>query len=135
MTGAIASLRPGRDMWQRLAGADKPIVLYGMGNGADKILEVFARKGIEAADFFASDGFVRGQVFHGKTVLSYAQVCEKYEDFIVIVSFGTRLPEVLETIYRLDSERELYVPDVPVAGGEIFDLDYFDAHIDELESA
>lgn len=135
MTGTIASLRPGKDMWQRLAGADKPIVLYGMGNGADKILEVFARKGIEAADFFASDGFVRGQVFHGKTVLSYAQVCEKYEDFIVIVSFGTRLQEVLETIYRIDSERELYVPDVPVAGGEIFDLDYFDAHIDELESA
>ncbi|MBQ8510392.1 MAG: FkbM family methyltransferase [Clostridia bacterium] len=121
------------DLWQRLAGAEKPIVLYGMGNGADKILAVFAQYGIEAADFFASDEFVRGQSFHGKTVLTYAQVCEKYEDFIIAVSFGSRLPEVLERIYALDGERELVIPDVPVVeDGEIFDLAFFEAHRTEL---
>ena len=66
-----------RDMWQTLASANKPIVMYGMGNGADKILAVFAKYGIEVADFFASDGFVRHQLFHGKTVMSYAEICEK----------------------------------------------------------
>ncbi|MCI8387594.1 MAG: FkbM family methyltransferase, partial [Clostridiales bacterium] len=93
---------------------------------------VFDERGIEVSDFFASDGFVRGQQFHGKTVLSYSQVCEKYSDFIVVVSFGTRLPEVLENIYRLDSERELYIPDVPVAGGDVFDIVYFNLHKREL---
>ncbi len=124
-----------QDMWQHLASAQKPIVLYGMGNGADKILAVFAQKGIEAADFFASDGFVRGQSFHGKTVLSYAQVCEKYEDFIIAVSFGSRLPEVMAQIDRLDAERELVMPDVPVAGEELFDGGFFDSRLGELEAA
>ena len=28
------------DLWQYLQGTDKKIVMYGMGNGADKILNV-----------------------------------------------------------------------------------------------
>ena len=124
------------DLWQKLRDADKPIVMYGMGNGADKILAVFARYGIEVADFFASDGFVRHQQFHGKTVMSYAEICERYEDFIIVVSFGSSLPEVLANVYRLDGERELYIPDVPVVDGtDIFDLEYFEAHRDELSEA
>ncbi len=125
-----------RDMWQALLDTDKPIVMYGMGNGADKILAVFSALGIEVADFFASDEFVRHQTFHGKTVMSYAEICEKYEDFIVVVSFGSNRPEVLRNIYRLDAERELYIPDVPVVGGsEIFNLDYFNSHKKELAEA
>lgn len=122
-----------RDMWQTLKESTKPIVMYGMGNGADKILAVFSKTGIEVADFFASDGFVRHQLFHGKTVMSYAEICEKYEDFVVVVSFGTQLPDVLENIYRIDRERELYIPDVPVVdGGEVFDLEFFERHKGEL---
>ncbi len=125
-----------RDMWQTLQESTKPIVMYGMGNGADKILAVFSEKGIEVADFFASDGFVRHQLFHGKTVMSYAEICEKYEDFTVVVSFGSSLPDVLSNIYRIDAERELYIPDVPVVdGGDIFDLEFFKAHFNELYAA
>ncbi|MBE6612536.1 MAG: FkbM family methyltransferase, partial [Ruminococcaceae bacterium] len=124
------------DVWQTLAHADKPIVMYGMGNGADKILAVFDHYGITVSDFFASDGFVRHQQFHGKTVLSYGEICEKYEDFIIVVSFGTRLPEVLENIYRLDGERELYAPDVPVVSESArFDAAFFDAHRADLAAA
>lgn len=125
-----------RDMWQTLKESTKPIVMYGMGNGADKILAVFSEYGIEVSDFFASDGFVRHQLFHGKVVMSYAEICEKYEDFIVVISFGTQLPDVLSNIYRIDSERELYIPDVPVVdGSEIFDLAFFERHKDELSAA
>ena len=65
---------PARDLWEYLQATDKTVVMYGMGNGADKILAVCAQYGIEVADFFASDGFVRGHSFHGKTVLSYSAV-------------------------------------------------------------
>ena len=34
------------DLWRYLAAADRPVVLYGMGNGADKILAVCERYGI-----------------------------------------------------------------------------------------
>ena len=113
------------DMWHYLASVDKPIVMYGMGNGADKIIAVFEKYGIEVADFFASDGFVRGQVFHGKTVLSLAAIKEKYSDFIVIVSFGTSLPDVLNNIYSIAENHELYAPDVPVSGDTLFTLDFY----------
>ena len=69
---------PNSDLWNYLSKAKKTIVMYGMGNGADKILAVCQQYNIEIADFFASDGFVRGHSFHGKTVLSYSQVKEKY---------------------------------------------------------
>ena len=76
---------PTTDLWQTLTRTDKTVVMYGMGNGADKILKICERKGIAIADFFASDGFVRGHSFHGKTVLSYSAVKEKYgaENLIV----------------------------------------------------
>ena len=133
---SIADIDVAADVWQKLAASDKPVVMYGMGNGADKITEALGHFGVEVADYFASDGFVRGQSFHGKRVLSYAEVCGKYPDFIVVVSFGTRLPEVAANIERIADERELYIPDVPVVCenlcGELFDLGYFRAHRDEL---
>ena len=58
------------DLWERLLSTSKTVVMYGMGNGADKILQVCESKGITVSDFFASDGFVRGHLFHGKRVLS-----------------------------------------------------------------
>ena len=56
------------DLWHYLksqADSGRPILLYGMGNGADKIIAVCEAYGIPVADFFASDGFVRGHSFHG----------------------------------------------------------------------
>ena len=35
-----------KELWQYLKNADKPIVLYGMGNGADKIIAVLEEYGI-----------------------------------------------------------------------------------------
>ena len=77
-----------QDLWSHLAATDKKIVMYGMGNGADKILNVCAERGIEIADFFASDGFVRGHSFHGKVVLSYSDTKEKYGAEKMIYSSG-----------------------------------------------
>ena len=125
-----------RDLWSYLADTRKRVVMYGMGNGADKILAICAQKGIEVCDFFASDGFVRGHSFHGKEVLSFSCVKEKYgaENLIVLLSFGSSRPEVLENIDRIAAECELYVPDVPVFGEGLFDYDFYLSHKSELEA-
>ena len=116
-----------KDLWQYLKESEKPVVMYGMGNGADKILAVCEKKGIEISDFFASDGFVRGHSFHGKRVLSYSEIKEKYGlgNFVVLLSFASSLPEVIDNIKRIASESELYAPDVPVCGDNLFDMDFF----------
>ena len=101
------------DIWTYLKNTSKTVVMYGMGNGADKILSVCGSYGIEVSDFFASDGFVRGHLFHGKRVLSYSEIKEKYgkENIIVLLSFASSLPSVLENIYKIADECELYAPD------------------------
>ncbi len=122
-----------RDIWQYLADCGKKIVMYGMGNGADKILNICKKKGIEISDFFASDGFVRGHSFHGKTVMTYSEIKEKYSDFVVLLSFATSLSDVLDRIDLIAKETELLVPDVPVFGETLFDMEFYKAHMSEIE--
>lgn len=52
-------------VWEKLKGADLPIVCYGTGNGADKIFDEFERLGIKISAVMASDGFVRDRSFRG----------------------------------------------------------------------
>ena len=113
------------ELWEVLSEENKPIVLYGMGNGADKIISVLESKGMEFADVFASDDFVRGQFFHGKKVLRLSEVVEKYEDFNILVSFGSSLPDVIGKIRDIAARYTLYAPDVPVAGENLFDANFF----------
>jgi len=123
------------DLWRHLEKTKKPILMYGMGNGADKILQELEKRGITVSDFFASDGFVRGHFFHSKKVLSYGEAKEKYSDFIVLLAFGSSLDGVIDNIKRIASEQELYAPDVPVCGGEIFDCDFYNRNYEDIERA
>lgn len=133
------------DLWQYLKSASdagrpdggRPILLYGMGNGADKIITVCDHYGIPVADCFASDGFVRGHSFHGRVVLSFSQACERYgaENMIVLLSFASSRPEVLETIDRVANTCELCVPDVPVCGTDLFNAEFYESHREEIAAA
>jgi FkbM family methyltransferase len=125
------------DLWQYLASTDKTVVMYGMGNGADKILAVCVRYGIEVKEFFASDDFVRGQQFHGKTVRRFSDVCVQYgvENLVVLVSFASSLPDVMAQIAHVASVCETYIPDVPVKGDTLFCSEYERKHEAELEAA
>lgn len=123
------------DMWDVLAREKRPIVVYGMGNGADKLIERFAKYGITVSDFFASDGFVRGHFFHGIRVKSFSEIKETYSDFVIVLSFASNRAEVIEMLEGIDSEYEMYVPDMPVAGEEYFDREFYNSHYSEIVSA
>ena len=125
------------DLFARLATEKRDILLYGMGNGADKIVAELHSRGAEVAGFFASDGFVRGQLFHGSRVMSFSEVREKYtrETCVILLAFGSARPDVLELICRVAAEFDLLVPDVPVCGGPLFDLPFARAHKEQLLAA
>ncbi len=120
-------------VWERLKTADKPIAVYGMGDGADKILAVFERFCIKPDAIFASDEFVRGHFFHGFKVEKLSEVKARLNDFIIVVSFATQREEVLERIFSLSENFELVAPDVPVAGDGLFDLDFVKEHESEIQ--
>ncbi len=120
-------------VWDVLRQSSKPIVLYGMGNGADKILDVLAVRGIAVSGVFASDDFCRGQQFRGFTVQRYDVLKQQFADMIVLVAFGTHRRDVMQNIKRIAAEQELYVPDVPLMGTELFDDGYFARHESDFE--
>ena len=126
-----------RDLWEYLEQTPKTIVLYGMGNGADKILAVLTERGISVGGVFASDGFARGNLFHGMPVRSWNDIKSEYsaENVIVLLSFGTSRPEVLENILRIRAEAELYAPDVPAFGDMLFTRAFYEEHIEKFKAA
>ena len=131
----MLNLRDLPDLWEQLQTTQKKIVLYGMGNGADKILEVCEKKKIPVRDFFASDEFVRGQEFHGTRVKTWSEIKARYgaENTLVLLAFGTARRDVLARILRVAEEAELYAPDLPVFGEGLFDKPFAGMHLAELE--
>ena len=113
-----------QNVWDILKQSEKPTVLYGMGLGAEKIMDTLSQYGVEVCDIFASDEFVRGHSFRGFKVLKYSEVCEKYEDFNVVLCFASRLDEVIEKIEQINKEHTVFAPDVPVAGGGLFSREF-----------
>ena len=105
-------------LWEYVKTAGKPVVLYGTGDGADKVLARLAETGVPVSGIFASDEFVRGQQFHGFTVRTYSELLALRETVIVLIAFASELPDVLERFYKLASVHETYAPHVPVFSGE-----------------
>ena len=126
-----------QDLWEYLQNTNKAIVLYGMGNGADKILSVLAERKIPVGGIFASDGFARGNLFHGMPVCTWSNIKAEFgaENVIVLLSFGTSRPEVMENILRIRAEAELYAPDVPAFGDTLFTRTFYEEHIEEFSAA
>jgi FkbM family methyltransferase len=107
-----------KTVWENLKTADKPIVLYGMGNGADRILDRCIAEGIVVSGVFASDAFVRGQTFRSYPVCKYEDIIKKYEDFVVVIAFASESPMVLESFYGLADKHETYAPHVALFDGD-----------------
>lgn len=121
-------------LWDYLHETDKKIVLYGMGDGAEKIKSVLDSIEVPVADIMASDEFVRGHSFMGFRVKKLSEIEELYgDDFIILVCFGTQFPEVMERIYEISEKHELYAPNVPVVGDGLFTLEYALEHRGELK--
>lgn len=122
-------------LWDELAAETRPIFLYGTGNGGDKIISALEKYHVKLTGVFASDGFVRDRQFHEYHVRSYSDVVSEYgDDIVVLLAFGTTLDKVKEFIFHLNQRHTLRIPDVPLYGGELFDMEYFRVHKQILHS-
>ena len=121
--------------WETLAHDSRPKVLYGTGNGADKIIDAFASYGAKIDGVFASSGFVRNRTFRDMPVLSYEGAKARFgEDMVILPAFGTALPDVMDFFKYLDSRHEVIIPEVPLYGSGIFDTPYLIKNLRELET-
>ena len=150
------------DVWTTLAQADKPIILYGMGNGADKVLDELEKRHIKAAGVMASDDFCRYQEYRGFTVQKQRDFEEQFRllgyasnidtipqspfgdsslsqrepnDFIIALCFGSSLPDVMAHIRHVAEQHKLLVPNIPVAGESIMDDRFIAQYRQEIKHA
>lgn len=121
-----------QDIWTYLKGAKKPILIYGMGDGCDKIISVCHERDIPISGIFASDEYVRDKVVHGFPLTSYAKAKECFGDMIVLLAFGVFREDLMKKIISLSAKEELYAPEVPLFGGGLFDLEYYNENQEKL---
>ncbi len=122
-----------KTIWEYLSETDRPIVIYGMGNGADKIIDMLQSVGAKVSDIFASDEYVRGHSFRGHRVLKYSEICEKYSDCIVLVAFAAFKEDLLQKIYSIGEKYELLAPHVPLFGHQACDRRFISDNSDNIE--
>ena len=151
------------NVWATLKNCREPIVLYGMGNAADRVLDEFARRGITAAGVMASDDFCRYQSFRGFTVKKQSDFEEEFAFsvsprssmqslsrrsvtapftkgslcgcFTIALCFGSDLPDVMTHIYDVAEQHTVLVPNIPVVGDILMDESYLEAHKDAITRA
>ena len=124
-----------KSSWEFLKTTPLPIAIYGTGNGADKVFDEFDRLGITVAAVVASDGFVRKRSFHGFEVKSISQLENEIGDFVIALCFASPLPEVIKNIKILSVKHRVIMPSVPVFGDNIFNKNFLEEHLEEIEKA
>ncbi|MBQ5760656.1 MAG: FkbM family methyltransferase, partial [Clostridia bacterium] len=123
-------------LWQALRAEERPIIIYGMGNGAEKVLDACAQYKIPIAGIFASDDFVRYQTFRGYTVKRYADLIEELgEDLVILIAFSAFTDELLDRIHTLCEKHTVYAPDFDVFTSRYPEADFIESNRAALEQA
>ncbi len=122
-----------KDCWEFLASADMPIFIYGMGDGAIKIMSAMKKYGIAVSGFFASDEFVRGHYFEQHKVHSLSEIESFLDDFIIVLAFAAGYESLISRIENLSQRHTLVAPDVPVAGDGLFTYNYCLENAEKLQ--
>ena len=102
-------------LWERLKGRE--VLLYGMGDGADKIFDMCEKYSVNVVGVFASDDFSSGKTFRGFTVMKRSDALSLYPDAVILLCFAVFRDDMMKNIIELSNVRELYAPDVAVMGG------------------
>ncbi len=130
----LAFIKEKQTLWDYLKTAGKPVVLYGTGDGADKVIDRLAEENIAVAGIFASDEFVRGQRFRGFAVRKFSELLRAREPLIVLIAFASEREDVMDRFYELARIHETYAPHVPVfADDEAVTPAWLDTYEAELQ--
>lgn len=98
-----------------LRNEQRPIFLYGMGNGAEKIYAYLRKNGIGVSGVVASDGFVRGQDFLGFKVQSVSEASRQSGQLCLVLCFGLE-GEKSHFLKDLAKAHRIVSPNLPVFG-------------------
>ena len=119
-------------MYEALVNEKRPVLLYGMGDGAEKIFAALTKRGIAVSGVFASEGFVRGQRFLGFPVMSLAEAEDRHGDFVAVLCFALE-GEKAGILRFIKEKHTLFSPNLPVYGKGIYNKESIFSDIDRIK--
>ncbi len=122
---------------ERIKAEGKPVLLYGMGNGAEKMIAVCDKFNITVDGVFASDGFSSGKIFCGYKVLTVSDLNSVYPSgFTALVCFGCKASDMRMYIGKVKrAGGTVFMPHLPLFDGELMTAGYFQSRSSEIEKA
>ncbi len=134
MNDMLDFIKEKQDCWDFLRTTELPVFIYGMGDGALKIMRVFEQYKIPLAGFFASDEFVRGHTFEGHLVHTLSQIEALIDEFVIVLAFAAGYQSLYDRINEIAKRHILLAPDVPVAGEGLFTYGYCLENAEKIQS-
>ena len=122
------------DFWKKIMETDLPVVMYGTGNAADRLITLLGERGVRISGVFVSDEFVRSRTFHSFRTLSYSRAKEIFGRMAVVMGFGTHDEKVIGKIKTIAAENEFYCPCLlSDENGQPFDSEYYLSHKSDFD--
>jgi FkbM family methyltransferase len=119
-------------LYEKLKIEERPILLYGMGDGAEKIHKELINRCIKIQGVFASEGFLRGQSFLGYKVMSLSEAEKKYGSFTAVLCFALE-GEKAKILEPIKQRHTLYSPNIPVYGEGVCDKAFILSNIEKIQ--
>ena len=122
------------DFWKKIKETELPVVMYGTGDAADRLITLLGERGVRISGVFVSDEFVRNRTFHSFRVLPYSRAKEIFGRMAVVMGFGTHDEKVIAKIREIASENEFYCPCLlSDENGRPFDSEYYISHKSDFD--
>ena len=122
-----------KDVWTALRECGEPVLIYGTGNGCEKLLNAFKAEGITADGIFTSDDFSQKSTFCGLDVMPLSKALERYDNFTAVLAFGTELDDVMARIDGIESTHHLYSPELSVADNSYFTVSGLKERLEDVK--
>lgn len=126
---AVLSLESLTDSLKKEA---RPIFLYGMGDGAEKIFAYLSSCGIGVKGVVASDGFVRGQDFLGYKVIAISEAERQFGSLCLVLCFGLE-GERSRFLKDLALKHRIVSPNLPVFGEGACNKEFIGENIESFQ--
>lgn len=122
------------DIWEKLKTETKPILLYGSGDGAEKIYNCLLKNNIKISGVFAGDSLKKKIKFKEFEIIPFSTAEKIYGKFIGLFAFGSNTDEVISGVKNMMKRQEIYVAEMPVCGEEPFNLAFAEKNKEKLET-
>lgn len=129
----LSFIKEKKSCWELIKEDERPVFIYGMGDGAVKILQVFQQYNITVHGFFASDEYVRGHYFSGHLVHKLSEIEALVDDFIIVLGFAAGYQSLVDRVEDLACRHTVYAPDVPLFGEGLFTPQFVEDNADKID--